>query len=280
MKKNKIIDIRKLFLNVSLLFGKSFRNNIIRRSVCIDESRVRNISFSIARSGKDLRDAYRLIYNVYLDVKYVKPNKYRLYFNEKNMAPNSITSIGKCNGEVISSLSAFFDSEYGLPSDYLSSKIDDLRKNNKKIVELGSLVTRKDFRGTNHNMLFYNLREIISYIFSLHKKGKADCIICSVLEEHAIFYEALFGFKRFGEGVFDVDFQKAILLILELDGVEDFFVNKYSGMKKSQNLYEFFLKNMKNTSMGGSWNKKVYNYFLKNNLLSSKLKDVGMKIWS
>lgn len=147
-----------------------------------------------ARTFEDLRDAYKLVYEIYakngLIVNYNSSIRLRVF----EASPNMATFIAKKDGKIIGVLSVIGDSqELGLPSDEsFKEELDILRQQGLKICEMTNQVVAEESR---KGSIFSELmRCAAAHCF----KFGYDENVATISPNHYKFYNFM-GFRKIGE---------------------------------------------------------------------------------
>jgi hypothetical protein len=195
-------------------------------------------AIKIAETSKEYDQALALVYDEYVESGYIpNPNPEGKIFSVHHLLPETTVFVAKSYETVISTLTQVFDSElFGLPMDSIYwEELAELREKGRKIAELGSLATKKDFRWQN---LFMYLCQVM-YWFSRYKEVDDLCI--TVNPKHVRFYHSIFLFEKFGpEKQYPKVAAPAILMRLNMDGIEKSLKQVYGNLEFDCNLYEYF----------------------------------------
>lgn len=115
------------------------------------------IDYKIATSKEEMRKAYELVYQNYVEKKFCKLNHHRMRIFLFDSLLETRTFIAKEGDDVLATATLVFDSPIGLPSDGIyKDRIDELRREGKKICEFSKLSTKKDL-GTKALRILPNL---------------------------------------------------------------------------------------------------------------------------
>ena len=92
---------------------------------------------SRASSMQELDEAYRLVYEIFLEIGYIKPNPYRIRIRTYEATAETATFIAKHDGKIVGVQSVVLDSpDLGLPSDVaFQSELDVLRSQGIRLTE-------------------------------------------------------------------------------------------------------------------------------------------------
>jgi hypothetical protein len=169
---------RKLgFLKRTGLFGENLKGCTIERACTAD----------------DLRQAYRLVHDVYLGEGFINPDPCRMRVRIYETTPETATFIAKIDGNVVAVLSVVEDSpELGLPSDgAFKNELDALRRAGKRLCEATNQVVAEEYRKSAVPT------ELMRCAVALFLTEGYDEAIAAVSPSHTGFYDLL-GFRMVG----------------------------------------------------------------------------------
>jgi ribosomal protein S18 acetylase RimI-like enzyme len=171
------IDRKMALLTRSGLFGSDTRRARISRAATVE----------------DLRDAYRLVHDVYLGAEYISTEPARMRIRIFETSPRTATFIAKVQGRVVGVLSIIHDSEgAGLPSDSaFPEELKVRREAGLKLVEVTNQAVDPEYRRTAVPT------ELMRCAFAHAMNEGADQGIAAVSPSHNAFYELL-GFRQIG----------------------------------------------------------------------------------
>jgi ribosomal protein S18 acetylase RimI-like enzyme len=152
--------------------------------------------YSRAISASELSEAYRLVYDIFLDMGYILPSQSRMRIRPFETSPNTATFIAKKNGTVIGVFSLIDDSSaLGLPSDYsFRSEIDASRDQGKHICEMSNQAISSGFRSSSVSTEL--MRPL--YAHALHI-GCTDLICAVTPSSSSVNFFRFIGFTRISE---------------------------------------------------------------------------------
>jgi hypothetical protein len=195
-------------------------------------------AIKIAETSREYEQALALVYEEYVQSGYIpNPNPDGMVFSVHHLLPETTVFIAKSYETVISTLTQVFDSEhFGLPMDCIyREELAELRDKGRKIAELGSLATNKEFRWQN---LFMYLCQLM-YWFA-RERGVNDLCI-TVNPKHVRFYKTIFLFEKFGpEKQYPKVAAPAVLMRLDVGGFEKASKRIYGHLEFDCNLHEYF----------------------------------------
>jgi hypothetical protein len=140
---------------------------------------------------EDMRQAFRLVYDSYLDVGYIAPNASGMRIRCFEAVAETATFMAKKEGKVVGVLGLTVDSsDLGLPSDSsFRLELDQLRAKGIKLAEGTNQAILPSFRKTAVTTELMRCGVAQTMLYS------CDGIIVSVSPSHSRFYEML-GFHR------------------------------------------------------------------------------------
>jgi hypothetical protein len=197
-------------------------------------------AIKIAETTEELFNAFRLVYNEYQDQGYIKKSHpLAIQYNIHNFLPKTCVFIFQSFRDVVSTISYIPDSPlFGLPLDSLyREEVDALRKQGRKVVEIGSLATEKSLRG--RNVVMYLYKAIIHYALMT---GASDLCL-TVNPKHVRFYADIMLCDQIGEEKYYpwVD-APAVLMRANFDTYAQKMLETYNSEDFETDLASFFLK--------------------------------------
>ena len=105
-----------------------------------------------AETDQDFEQAFKLLYNRYLQLNYIQESKsFPLHYNKYNLLPSTKTAIMKKDGAVVSTADIVMDSEqHKLPMDKIyHTELEELRGQGHKLCEVGSLACSNEANWQN-----------------------------------------------------------------------------------------------------------------------------------
>jgi hypothetical protein len=164
-----------------------------RRSGLIDRN---STAFTVEQAiGFDeLREAYTLVHDAYVNENYILPQPGGLRLREFEATPEMATFIAKADGRVVGVMSVIPDSyDMGLPSDNVfESEINSLRELGRHVVEVTNLAVLPEFRNTP---VFLELSRCCNAHVINH--GYDDTFV-AISPGHAMFFETILRFEAWG----------------------------------------------------------------------------------
>lgn len=195
------------------------------------------IEIKIARSPALKEEAYRLIYQTYLEKGYTEKNATEMWYSTYDLLEDSTIIVAIDDHKIVGALTLIFDNEYGLPaSELYENEIDQIRTN-KALAEITSLGIKKDARFSSTILVkLFNQ----AYLYSKGIKNSSHFVI-TVNPRHAMFYTKKLLFDKIGSVKYykKVGGAPAELLTLDLDLVEKTILDK--NVSKSRTLYKQFM---------------------------------------
>lgn len=153
-------------------------------------------SLKIAETLDELEQAFKIVYTAYRESDYIKEDHVSgMAFNAHSLLPSTCIFIFKEYLKVISTMTYIADNEtFGLPMDGLyKPELDALRKQGRKIAEVGALATPRRRRWSN--LVIYLAKAVFNYAHLTD----VDDVCIMVNPKHVRFYKEIFLFEEFGE---------------------------------------------------------------------------------
>ena len=183
---------------------------------------------------QELEQAYRLVYDCFLEANYIKPNTSRMRIRTFEACPETATFFARNEYGVAGVLSVVKDSpDLGLPSDMCFGKeIDSLRFNAKRLCEGSNLVVAPSFRKSSIATEIMRCGMAETFLVD------CDYIVAAYSPAHRSFYELL-GFyaisdvKSYSSEINDL----VVLMCLDIQK----FKQKDSTLDQSQRFIQDFL---------------------------------------
>lgn len=152
-------------------------------------------AFKIVDSGRELLQAFELLYHEYLQAGYVCQSASELLFTKHHLLPETTVFVAKAEDAVLSTATVVRDCrEFGLPMDDLFEvELNALRKRGRRILEICSLAS--DGRKLSRKGVQNFIKLIFLYCIFLD----VDDVCIMVNPRHVGLYTNLFGFMPVGE---------------------------------------------------------------------------------
>jgi ribosomal protein S18 acetylase RimI-like enzyme len=146
-----------------------------------------------ACSLEDLRQAYRLVHDVYLETGFICPEPSGMRLRMFETAAETATFVAKTDGQVVAVLSVVLDSpDLGLPSDSVfKPELDRLRAAGARLAEVTNQAVAEPYRKTAVPT------ELMRCAIALLLKAGYNEAIAAVSPSHNGFYDLL-GFRQIG----------------------------------------------------------------------------------
>ena len=232
--------------NLLSYFPSRIRKAVIRKCLPEFKQELPGITFRKANSEEEIHNCLKLVNDVYIDVKYIK----NVIGEEIRKVPQHddprttvfmATAIDAYEKEIpISTLSLFLDGSFGLPIDIGFKKyVDTLRKQEKRLAEVGCLASHPDYRRQDKNIpMLLNKLLILHVINNL----KVDFLLITIHPKYIRIYEDILLFKKIGaiSNFSYVNRNPAVAFELDLTTVRQKFKKVYGNKPTNKNLYQFF----------------------------------------
>lgn len=146
-----------------------------------------------ACTADDLRQAYRLVHDVYLGSGYIDPDPSGMRLRLYETAAETATFVAKVEGRVVGVLSVVEDSpDLGLPSDCVfKEELDELRRAGRRLCEVTNQAVADEYRKSAVPTELMRCAIAVSLTEGYHEA------VAAVSPSHNGFYELL-GFRQVG----------------------------------------------------------------------------------
>jgi ribosomal protein S18 acetylase RimI-like enzyme len=146
-----------------------------------------------ACTAEDLRQAYRLVHDVYLGSGFIDPDPSGMRLRIYETAAETATFVAKLEGKVVGVLSVVEDSpDLGLPSDCVfKTELDALRRAGRRLCEVTNQAVAEEYRKSAVPT------ELMRTAIAVSLTQGYDEAIAAVSPSHNGFYELL-GFRQVG----------------------------------------------------------------------------------
>ncbi|MDZ7700088.1 MAG: hypothetical protein U5R49_25235 [Deltaproteobacteria bacterium] len=230
--------MKKLFMKLP----DPIKGPILRKRVCIDESKLDGTTFKIADTIEELKSAYGLVHDVYVKEGYMDPHPSGMRVTKYNLLPKSTTFVGKKDGKVVVTISLIPDSENGLPMDSLFKReLDKIRSQGRYIAEVGNLATDPNFRNRNQNVPMHANKIMLRYA---HRYLNVDNLVIAINPKHKWLYKNILLFNQIS-GKKDYDYVKgapALAMTMDILRAEQRYRDVYANSTRyppPRNLHHF-----------------------------------------
>jgi ribosomal protein S18 acetylase RimI-like enzyme len=237
---------RKLrLLKRSGLFGDNTKGCTIERACTLD----------------DLRQAYRLVHDVYLETGFIRPEPSGMRLRMFETTSETATFVAKAEGRVVGVLSVVLDSpDLGLPSDAVfKPELDALRRTGARLSEVTNQAVADDYRKSAVPT------ELMRCAIALLMKAGYHEAVASVSPSHNGFYDLL-GFRQVGSERSYSDKLHDPVIALSLN------INQYREPRNELStterfMHEFLTETNHFMTRVGDWTREAKRQFLDPELL-------------
>ncbi len=200
--------------------GKSRRMQLLKRMGCFGKG-LRGVVIQRAITADDLRQAYALVHDCYVEEGYIFPLPSGMRMRIYEALPETATFVAKAGKRVVGVTSVIFDStDLGLPSDHVfHDEINALRRQGRKIAEISNWAIAPDYRRTAV------LTELIRCYVAYLQAAGCDDAIGAICRNHWHFYQ-LMGYDRMigSERSYSAQIHDPVILVnMGLDRLQERF---------------------------------------------------------
>ena len=152
------------------------------------------MKYKVASSLSEVLDAWCVVYKQYLAASLIGPNEFSIFTFPEYLSNSTAVILGSKMNHTVCTISAVLDSKKGLPLDsYYRPELNELRKQNKKLIEIGLLA---DVRETN---CFNNIVDLMAGIARFGVYSNHHDYVIGVHPRRTNFFKQTFGFETYGE---------------------------------------------------------------------------------
>lgn len=181
------------------------RIKLFKRAGMISKKQDDTITVSQATNTKQLKDAYQLVHDTFVQQGYILPQPGAIRVRPFEALPDMATFIAQKDDQIIAVMSVVPDTQnLGLPSDAaFKPELDALRKQGRQLGEVTNLAVTPEFR--NSNIFLELARFMQAHAISV----QMDDLFISISPGHAAFFETFLCFehrgapRNYGEQVVD-----------------------------------------------------------------------------
>ncbi len=154
------------------------------------------LDLSIARSRSELEEAFRLVYDSYLQSELTSPNATGMRLTPYHFLPTTEVMLVRSSGTSIATASLIVDGELGLPAESIYAReIDSLRNRGLRMAEVGCLADRRKSPAR-----FIRMFRLLSTLIAQAAEFRGcNALIAATHPTHARFYTRQLGFRQIGE---------------------------------------------------------------------------------
>ncbi len=155
-----------------------------------------NLSFTIADNRVERSDAFRLVYESYLDKGLIEENPFGMRVTPYHLLPSTNVFVARLNGTVICTVSLIGDGQLGLPMDTIyAEEVNASRDKGQYVGEISCLAV-KDISFKCFLPVFLKLTRLMT---QFARSIGMNQFLIAVHPKHARFYKRYMGFEQIGE---------------------------------------------------------------------------------
>lgn len=175
---------------------------------------IHGIEYKIASNTEEIRKAYELVYENYIEKKFCNLNFHKMRIFLFDSLDTTRTFIAKEGDTVLATTTLVFDSPIGLPSETIyNDRLMLLRQQNKKICEISKLSSKRNLGAKALTILPYLFRTCWLYAKEINKHTH----FCIMVEPQNVgFYQKYYYFENHSEIRLDHKANEASSILLEM----------------------------------------------------------------
>jgi len=212
-----------------------------------------------ARTSEELRDAYELVHDVYVEQGYIPPSLTGLRLRAFEALPEMCTFIAEEDSQVVGVMSIVRDMpEMGMPSDKaFHPELGALRRQGRLLSEVTNLAIRSGYRKTS---VFFDL---IKPCWAQALSWRCDHTFIAVSPEHIPFFRDVMQFAPYGD---PRDYSKEVEdivvgMLLDYHTAPQQFTQTDSLLGNDAFLYDSFYAKNKFIGLCDEWMRSVRDSF-------------------
>jgi hypothetical protein len=199
------------------------------------------LSIQLAEDAEQVMESARLLHNSYLRRKIIQGSPGSMRLSLYSVLPSTAVIIARIGKQVVGTVQVHQRTETNLP---IEETFDLSPIENGRLVEIGSLALHDSRAGKIEEVLL----PMLAYVYQLCTRSiKADRVVIAVQPATALFYEAMFGFKRVGNTTpkkhryaANAD---AVAMWIDLHKFPKFMRSSYRKLPEKWNLEDFMMVN-------------------------------------
>lgn len=221
------------------------KKQIIRRAI---PDLSRKLDFIIKETPRnDINICLSIAHDQYVNVGYMKKEvsgirKVKQHDSNETVVFSIINTLKK---DIIGTVTLFSSSfNNNLPSDDgFSKQLNSLRNKRRKIVEVGCLAIKQEYKKEHKHLLYLINKTLILYSIN---HLKANDLIITTHPKNEDVYKAILLFKKIGylRKFLYAENNPAVLLRMDLNTLRERLYNSYKNYKKERNVFEFIFNNV------------------------------------
>lgn len=216
------------------------RHYVIRKMMPAPVS-IEGLEIKLAENIEEYHQAFRLLYNSYLEKGYVQENSLKLHFTPYHALPYTSVIVAKIKGEVVGTISLILKTKFGVPG--LTDDPGALNwKGDSRIIEISSLAISPAWRKNKGSLLFHLVRYLIYFG---KNRLNVDFFLSVVNPAMADMYKALMAYEPVFSESHCVAYKYAngapgVTLYVTYDMFKNNIRNAFSKIGKAAGFADFF----------------------------------------
>jgi hypothetical protein len=156
--------------------------------------------FSVTISDRlsDIDQVMQIVYDGFLESGYISPNPASRRMIPHYLTPGAAFILACVDGQPAGAIACIPDGPWGLPSDGVYPEQFAAIRQTGRVLEIGSLSVRKEFRSFRRNLVSLLMATSLRHLNETHPDG---ALAISVAPEQERFYGSIFSLVRHGDVV-------------------------------------------------------------------------------
>lgn len=155
-----------------------------------------NVGCRIARTQRERRSAFKLVYDRYLQAELIQPNSAGIRVTPYHLLPTTNVFIATENARTICTVTLIGDGQYGLPMESIyHEEVKDCRRRNLYVGEVSCLA----FEPMPLNRFLVVFMQLTRLMAQHARAYGMDQFLIAVHPQHSRFYQRFMGFEQIGD---------------------------------------------------------------------------------
>jgi hypothetical protein len=149
-----------------------------------------------AQSREEFEQAFRLVYQSYLDRGYIEESPQQIRLSVFNAFPTSVTLVSVVRETVVATVSLVKDTPVGLPMDEIyHNEVQQLRNAGRRLIEVTMLADRRRELHRALTMVLELMKRVFDYAALV---ANANDLCITINPRHETYYESFLLFEPLG----------------------------------------------------------------------------------
>lgn len=231
------MKLKQAIKSLLMKLPATLRAPIMRSNLNLPYEIDQNLTFKPATSDAELKQAFQILHDSYVEVGLMKPSATRMRITSYHKQMTSLILVAKYQNEVVGTVTLIRDNPKGLPGDQIYN-LSSLRENGRILTEVSALAIKKEWRG----QIFFPFMKYM--IETMRHHFNTDTIIAIAHSQWSKFYEDILLFSPIATRTKDsyafANNMQVSGSFLKLDEAYAVHSRVYARNRLNKNLFNFF----------------------------------------